>query len=159
ALAVASFGMAAAACGFLLFNWPPARIFMGDVGSGFAGFMIFAWIALLIVRAPFASWSALILVSAFVVDAGLTLAWRMWRGKRWYTAHREHLYQWLVRCRWTHARASGAYLCWNLLLVAPVAAWAACRPRWAPWACLMLYLVSVIAWWRMRHACMALARR
>src|SRR3546814_14563464 len=61
-------------------------------------------------------WPALILSSSFVMDASLTLLTRMLRGRRWYTAHREHLYQWLARCGGgTHARAGAAYLGWNLL--------------------------------------------
>ncbi|HET7664142.1 MAG TPA: glycosyl transferase family 4 [Rhodanobacteraceae bacterium] len=159
ALAITAFGLAAAAAGFLLFNWPPARIFMGDVGSGFAGFAIFALVLLLAVRVLPALWPALILCSAFVTDAGLTLAWRIWRGKRWYTAHREHLYQWLVRCDCTHAMASGLYMLWNLLVAAPVAVWAASRPVLAPWLCLMMYVVASGTWWQARRACLEKARR
>lgn len=158
AVAVASFGMAAAACGFLLFNWPPARIFMGDVGSGFAGFMVFSLIVLLCVRVRLALWPALLLCSAFVADAGFTLAWRMVCGKRWYSAHREHLYQWLVRCGWTHAQTGALYMIWNLLLAAPLAWWAACRPDVAPWLCLGLYIAAAVTWWRARGACLAKVR-
>lgn len=159
ALAVTAFGLAAAAMGFLLFNWPPARIFMGDVGSGFAGFMIFALVLLLAARVRLALWPALILCSAFAADAGWTLAWRIWRGKRWYTAHREHLYQWLVRCRCTHAMAGGLYMLWNLLVAAPVAVWAACRPALAPWLCLTIYVVASGIWWRARRICLDKVRR
>ncbi len=159
ALGVAAFAMAAAAAGFLLFNWPPARIFMGDVGSGFAGFLVFALVVLIVSRVRLALWPALILCSAFVIDAGWTLAWRMWSGKRWYTAHREHLYQWLVRCGCTHARAGGLYLAWNLLLAAPVAAWAFVRPQLAPWLCLAVYMLATGVWWQARRACLERPQR
>lgn len=158
-LALAAFGLAAAAAGFLLFNWPPARIFMGDVGSGFAGFMLFALVLALCSRVWVALWPALVLCSAFVVDAGLTLAWRMWQGKRWYTAHREHLYQWLVRCGWTHAQAGCFYMLWNLLLAAPFALWACLRPSLGPWLCVAVYAVAALGWWQARQACLRRVRR
>lgn len=158
-VAAAAFAMAAAACGFLVFNWPPARIFMGDVGSGFAGFLIFALIVLVCVRVRLALWPCLILCSTFVVDAGLTLAWRMWSGKRWYTAHREHLYQWLVRCGWSHARAGCCYMLWNVLLATPAAVIAVVVPRTAPWLCVAAYVLAACAWWFSRAYCLQWARR
>lgn len=158
AVALAAFGMAAAAAGFLLFNWPPARIFMGDVGSGFAGFLVFALLVMLCVRVRLALWPALILCSAFVADASLTLAWRMWRGKRWYSAHREHLYQWLARCGFNHMQTGFIYMAWNLLLAAPLAAWAYLRPQLGPWLCLILYGVAACTWWQGRRICMARRR-
>ncbi len=152
-LTIAAGGMAAAAAGFLVYNWPPARVFMGDVGSGFAGFLVFVLIALLCVRVPLALWPALLLCSSFAADAGFTLAWRMWRGKRWYNAHREHVYQWLVRCGWTHAQTVGLYMLWNLLLAAPLAAWATWRPHTGPWLCVALYVVAAGLWWQVRRIC------
>ena len=106
-------GLAAAALGFLPLNFPRARIFMGDVGSGAIGLLI-GWLSL---RLPLGD--ALILSSAFLVDATLTLATRMLAGKRWYAPHREHLYQWLVRSRFSHAQAVGCYALWNVMLVLP----------------------------------------
>lgn len=154
ALATACAGMAAAATGFLLFNRPPARIFMGDVGSGFLGLLVFMLGTLLCVRVPRMLWPALIVCSGFAVDAGLTLAWRMWRGRRWYTAHREHLYQWLVRRGWTHARTGRLYMLWNLLLTAPFAWMAARNPALGPLLCITLYALAAILWWQGRRLCL-----
>jgi UDP-N-acetylmuramyl pentapeptide phosphotransferase/UDP-N-acetylglucosamine-1-phosphate transferase len=154
ALAVACAGLAAAAAGFLLFNRPPARIFMGDVGSGCIGALVFMLAALLCVRVPSTLWPLLIVCSGFVVDAGLTLAWRMLRGRRWYTAHREHLYQYLVRRGWTHARTGRLYMLWNLLLTAPVAWMAMRRPTLAPLLCAALYALGAALWWQGRRACL-----
>lgn len=159
AVAVAAFIVTAAAGGFLLFNWPPARIFMGDVGSSFAGFIVAALALLLWVRIPSTFWPVLILCSGFVLDSGLTLAWRMWSGKRWYNAHREHLYQWLVRRGWSHVRTGCAYMLWNLLLAAPLAAWGTSNPAVAPWLCVALYGVGTVIWWRGRQACLVSVRR
>jgi len=132
ALAAAALALALAAVGFAFYNRPPARIFMGDVGSGSVGLLIFCFTAMLWRRNHDLLWPALILSSAFAVDASLTLLLRVWRGRRWYTAHREHLYQWLVRRGASHARADAAYLGWNLLIAAPM--------TWLAWSHLALAL-------------------
>lgn len=154
ALAMAAAVLAASALGFWWFNRPPARIFMGDVGSGSVGLLIFAFSAMLWRVEHALLWPALILSSAFVVDASLTLLTRMWRGRRWYTAHREHLYQWLVRRGGTHARTGAAYLGWNLLIAAPLA--------WLAWSHLQMalpititvYLGAAVAWLALKRRCL-----
>ncbi len=125
ALAVAAGSLAAACLGFWYYNRPAAQIFMGDVGSGSIGLLIFAFTAMLWRLDHALLWPALILSSAFVVDASLTLLTRMLLGRRWHAPHREHLYQWLVRSDATHAQADLAYLAWNLLIAAPLT-WLAC---------------------------------
>ncbi len=114
---------AAATLGFLPFNFPRARIFMGDVGSGVLGSLVIIAVMWSMLVSPLAMASGLIACSAFVVDASATLLSRMFSGRRWYSAHREHLYQWLVRSGWTHAQVTGMYMGWNLLLPAPVLYW------------------------------------
>lgn len=100
--------------GFLPFNFPRAKIFLGDVGSGALGFVI-ACLLLHAVAGGKLSWPlALLPVSAFVVDAGLTLSKRIANGKKWWRPHREHLYQWLVRRGHSHARITFAYGLWTL---------------------------------------------
>ena len=102
-LALVAFLLAAAAAGFLGWNWAPARIFMGDVGSGFLGYT-FGTLALLSHRAgsvPLTLW--LLVMGVFLFDATLTLVRRMLRGERWYEAHRSHAYQRLVRAGSSHA--------------------------------------------------------
>ncbi|HET6555638.1 MAG TPA: glycosyltransferase family 4 protein, partial [Dyella sp.] len=101
ALAVSAACLGAAALGFWFFNRPRARIFMGDVGSGTAGLLLFVLTALLWRVDNQLLWPALILSSSFIADATLTLLGRMASGRRWYTAHREHLYQWMVRSGFT----------------------------------------------------------
>lgn len=121
ALAVASACLAAASLGFWCLNRSPARVFMGDVGSGSVGLLIFADTAMLWRANTVLLWPALILSTAFTVDASLTLVTRYFRGRRWYSAHREHLYQWLVRRGLTHAGGGVVYMTWNLLFAAPLA--------------------------------------
>ncbi|MBM3272994.1 glycosyltransferase family 4 protein [Candidatus Kaiserbacteria bacterium] len=122
--------VAAATVGFLLLNWPPAKIFMGDVGSTWLAFMVFA-LALLSVQAGWLSYAVwLVLAAVFVTDASVTLLTRMLRGERWYEAHRSHAYQRLSR-RWQSDRKAG-HRSVTLLVVAINELWLA---PWA-WACL-----------------------
>jgi UDP-N-acetylmuramyl pentapeptide phosphotransferase/UDP-N-acetylglucosamine-1-phosphate transferase len=153
-------GCLAAACvAFLCFNAPPARIFMGDVGSGALGLLVTALAALLWRRAPVAFWPVLILSSAFVIDATMTLLSRMLRGRRWYTAHREHLYQWLVRSGDSHLRTGIVYMLWNLLLATPAATLALHRPEFGGAVCAAVYLLAVTAWVAGKRACLVRVRK
>lgn len=154
ALALAAASLAAAAVGFGYYNRPPARIFMGDVGSGSVGLLIFAFSAMLWQRNPAVLCPVLILSSAFVVDASLTLLSRIWRGRRWHAAHREHLYQWLARRTGSHGWADRAYLAWNLLVAAPLAWLAWSHPPLAWTAIMMTYLAASITWWLLKRCCL-----
>ncbi|KAF1006473.1 MAG: putative undecaprenyl-phosphate N-acetylglucosaminyl 1-phosphate transferase [Luteibacter sp.] len=146
AITGAGLSMAAAAAGFWWFNRSPARIFMGDVGSGTLGLLVFALTAMLWVFRTNLLWPVLILSSAFVIDATLTLLVRMLRGARWYTPHREHLYQWLVRRGSSHRRVALGYLAWNVLVCVPIA-WIAFRlPQAAPWCFVATYVVGAAVW-------------
>ncbi len=115
-LALVALLVAAAATGFLGWNWPPARIFMGDVGSGFLGFT-FGALSLIAGRSdalPLAL--CLLLAGVFAFDATMTLLRRMARGERWLQAHRSHGYQRLVQAGHTHAQVTGGVLVVNLVL-------------------------------------------
>jgi UDP-N-acetylmuramyl pentapeptide phosphotransferase/UDP-N-acetylglucosamine-1-phosphate transferase len=154
ALAVAAAAFAASALGFWCYNRPPARIFMGDVGSGSVGLLIFAFSVMLWHVERALLWPALILSSAFVADASLTLLTRMWRGRRWYTAHREHLYQWMVRRGGTHARTGAAYMGWNLLIAAPLTWLAWSHLRMALPITITVYLGAAVAWLALKRRCL-----
>ena len=92
-LAFTMLATSGAAAGFLVWNWPPAKIFMGDCGSGFLGFL-FAATALAAHRhGTFSIGSSMMLLSIFFVDATLTLLRRIAQGEKWYEAHRSHAYQ------------------------------------------------------------------
>jgi Fuc2NAc and GlcNAc transferase len=158
-LAALAFAAAAGCLGFLLFNFPPARIFMGDVGSGALGLAIGAVAVFLVHRNPTLLWACVILPSAFLVDSGLTLARRMAAGQRWYAPHRQHLYQWLVRVNWSHARTDVAYMIWNLAVVAPLAWLAACWPARGIWFFVAAYALAIVAWQCGKRACLASARK
>lgn len=154
ALATAAAVLAASSLGFWWFNRSPARIFMGDVGSASTGLLIFAFSAMLWRVDQRMLWPVLILSSAFAVDASFTLLTRVLRGRRWYTAHREHLYQWLVRRGATHSQVGGAYLGWNVLVAAPLAWLAWSYPRMALPVTMVTYLVATATWLALKRRCL-----
>lgn len=154
ALAAGAATLAAASLGFWAYNRPPARIFMGDVGSGSIGLLIFALSAMLWRTDHALLWPAAILSSAFVVDASLTLLTRIWRGSRWHAPHREHLYQWLVRRGGTHAAADAVYMAWNLGVAAPVAWLARSHPMAGVPVTIALYLVAAVVWLTLKRRCL-----
>jgi Fuc2NAc and GlcNAc transferase len=154
ALAMAAGCVAFASLGFWFYNRAPARIFMGDVGSGSLGLLIFALVAMLWRTDHALLWPALILCSSFVADASLTLLSRLLGGRRWYTAHREHLYQWLVRRGQTHARSAGFYMAWNLLVAAPAAFLASVRSAMAMSVCIAVYTVAAATWIVSKRRCL-----
>lgn len=103
----------AATSGFLPFNLPRARIFMGDVGSGAVGYAL-AGVAMaaLSTRAD-NGWLVLLPFSAFLIDTGLTLARRVWRRERWWSAHTQHAYQVAAR-RFGHLPVTVGFAAWTV---------------------------------------------
>jgi UDP-N-acetylmuramyl pentapeptide phosphotransferase/UDP-N-acetylglucosamine-1-phosphate transferase len=101
----------AAAAGFLLYNWPPARIFMGDVGSILLGFLAGTLSILGIHEKRFDLWVPVLIFSPFITDATLTLLRRLLRGEKVWRAHREHYYQRMVLSGWSHRRTVLAEYC------------------------------------------------
>lgn len=136
-----------AACGgFLWWNWSPAKIFMGDVGSGFLGYC-FAVLMLASEKAgaaPVMVW--IILLAIFVLDATFTLLGRVIRGEKWYTAHRTHAYQRLTQMGFSHARVAGGVLLINLFLLAPIAWLVVRQPAWMYLALPGITLVGWFIW-------------
>ena len=100
--ALANFSVAAAATAFLAFNFHPARIFMGDVGSVPLGFLAGAFGIAGWLQHDWPWWFPALVFSPFIVDATVTLARRLLRGERTWTAHRDHYYQRLVQLGWGH---------------------------------------------------------
>lgn len=134
--------------GFLPANFPRARAFMGDVGSASLGLIIGA-LALQPVRDTSAVLPAALLLAALVfLDTGLTLAWRMLRRprRRWYTAHREHLYQWLTRAGWGHGRTTLLYLAGAAGTFSIVWFIGPSHPDLMLTAAIVTYLVGAVLW-------------
>jgi glycosyltransferase WbpL len=139
--------LAGAALGFLPFNWSPASVFLGDVGSYFLGC---ALAALPLTAAPEARGSAVLLVALslwlFLADASFTVACRAARGARVWEAHREHLYQGLS-LRFGHAPVTLAVGLGSALLTgAGIATWHSGRAG-AAWAALALALLLFAGEW------------
>jgi Fuc2NAc and GlcNAc transferase len=148
-VSAASLVFGAGTLGFLVWNWPPAKIFMGDVGSGYVGYAIATLALASAASNPAAVWVWLILGGVFFVDATVTLVRRVTRGERAHQAHRSHAYQWLAR-RWaSHGRVTLTVVAINLLWLLPCALLAALRPEYALPAVLLalapLLLVAVAA--------------
>lgn len=139
ALACASLVLAAAVAGFLYWNFPPARIFMGDAGSGFLGIALgilsiqAAWFA------PRLLWGWIILLGVFVVDATFTLLRRLLRGDKVYEAHRSHGYQFASRKYGRHLPVTLAVLVINVVWLLPIAACVAAGWLDGTWGVIIAY--------------------
>ena len=108
--------------GFLLWNFPPAKIFMGDAGSGFLGLMV-ALLSLWCGQStPHLFWAWFILIGCFMVDATTTLVRRVRRGEKFFEAHRAHAYQYAARRAGRHLPVTLACGAINLLWLLPIAA-------------------------------------
>ena len=142
--------IAVAALAFLAWNWPPAKIFMGDVGSGYLGFCI-AVLALAVGRSsPVGSFVWLILGSFFFADATTTLFIRLARGERLYLPHRDHMYQRLARrCR-AHGPVTLLVCAVNLCVLLPGALYALAMPNFAAALCgaTLVILSAALLWMR-----------
>jgi UDP-N-acetylmuramyl pentapeptide phosphotransferase/UDP-N-acetylglucosamine-1-phosphate transferase len=99
---VVSIATAAASAGFLVHNWPPARVFLGDVGSAFLGFVFGSLTLMLFQQSPLAAIGAALSLWPFVFDTVFTLGRRAKRGEDLLRSHRSHLYQRLVISGWSH---------------------------------------------------------
>ncbi|HUQ19472.1 MAG TPA: glycosyltransferase family 4 protein [Gemmatimonadaceae bacterium] len=123
-LAMVALLIAAANAGFLPLNWAPAKLFMGDVGSGLLGYL-FAVLAVAsenVHGVPLLLW--VLLLGAFVFDATVTLCRRIAHGERWYHAHHSHAYQRMVQAGKSHATVSSMILAINMVLAAlAIVAW------------------------------------
>ncbi len=130
--------VAGASLGFLVWNWHPARMFMGDVGSIPLGYVL-GWMLILLASRGHL-FPALILPLYFVADASLTLARRALRGEKVWQAHREHFYQKAVQGGRRHDHVSGLVILVGIFLVAIAVA-----SIWLGWVALVAACVPVIA--------------
>lgn len=143
ALADPTFGVimiiVAGAGGFLLRNWPPAKIFMGDVGSTFLGFVIFTTLLITVVQGSLTLVTWVILLCVFATDSTITILRRTLRGERPWRAHRRHAYQQLSR-RWGHRSVTLLYAGLTALWAFPLAAASEAVPSIALWLVPTAYL-------------------
>lgn len=145
--------LALACAGFLFWNFPAARIFMGDAGSGYLGIMLglfslqAGWVE------PQLFWAWLILLGVFMVDASVTLLHRLMRGERVYLAHRSHAYQYASRRYGQHWPVTLAVAVINLIWLLPLAIWVAYGAN-GPLVTLLAYapLIMLALWFKAGQA-------
>ncbi|MEO5629833.1 MAG: lipopolysaccharide biosynthesis protein [Thermomonas sp.] len=148
--------VAGACLGFLPFNFPRARVFLGDVGSGALGYLVAVLVALGFHATPLNDWPLLLLPPlAILIDSGLTLLLRVRRGERWWQAHAQHAYQQLSR-RVGHARVTLGYGLWTITVIGVMLSLQGRlgRPGWVGlMALLFCALAATLAWgWLRRYA-------
>ncbi len=141
-LAIIILALVGATTGFLIWNWFPARIFMGDVGSSFLGYL-FAALAILGEQTgtlPILIWT--ILLALFIWDTTLTLISRIRKGEKWYSAHRSHAYQRFVQMGNSHEKLALWFLLINIMILWPVA-WVAIEHK--PYMLLLNICIAVLS--------------
>ena len=121
AMAWAPLLLSFAVAGFLYWNFPPAKIFMGDAGSGFLGVTLGVFSLQAAWASPSLIWVWLILMGVFVVDATFTLIRRLMRGDKIYEAHRSHAYQYASRKFGSHLPVTLTVSLVNVVWLLPIA--------------------------------------
>ncbi|HSJ13821.1 MAG TPA: glycosyltransferase family 4 protein, partial [Longimicrobiales bacterium] len=142
--------VAGAAGGFLLHNWPPARIFMGDVGSAFLGYT-FAVLPLMAWGTARLGVAALCIVGVFVFDTAFTFLRRISRGENVLQAHRSHLYQRLVVAGSSHGAVTSLYATLAAMLAAAGIAVALTPPYWLLLATMLTVGATAGLWLHVRR--------
>ena len=136
-LSFVSLLLAASTMGFLILNWSPAKIFMGDVGSGFLGLML-GIIAYANIIEGSQVWIWLILFAVFLVDSGVTLMQRIINGDKFYEAHCSHAYQHAAR-KWGHKRVTISVIIINLIWLFPLAIISDLNPDLSLWITILAF--------------------
>lgn len=113
--------LAASSLGFLVWNWPPASIFMGDCASTALGCFLGLVVIAFSLEDLALFWPCLILMNYYLIDSTMTLLLRVWERKPWYKPHREHLYQQLALKMSSHLKANAVVMAINLLWLFPLA--------------------------------------
>jgi len=139
--------LAAGCAGFLVHNWPPATIFMGDVGSAFLGFT-FAFITLAeLRRSPQVALVGALMLWPFLFDTLFTMLRRVRRGENLLVAHRSHVYQRLVLAGWRHASVTVLYGFLSLITLCLGVAWLLMASVTAAFFLIAVSLLLPLALW------------
>jgi len=119
-LTIIYFSLLACALAFMIFNWPPARIFMGDSGSIFLGYIIGTLFLLTIKRGDITVWTWLVIFGYFFADTTVTQLMRLLLVKKWYNAHRSHAYQNLARITGSHLKVTSVIIIYHFAWLLPL---------------------------------------
>jgi Fuc2NAc and GlcNAc transferase len=141
--------LAACSAGFLVFNWPPASLFMGDAGSLFLGFCFSALMAGTVTSGDLGLWTWLVMFGFVLGDTTTTTLVRLFVADKWYGEHRSHAYQNLARLWGSHVKVVRGVWIYHLVWLLPLAVWAARSPETGPLAAALALLPVVV--WTLRH--------
>jgi Fuc2NAc and GlcNAc transferase len=133
---------------FLLFNWPPASIFMGDAGSVFLGYIFGALILMTVLVGDVTIWTWLVVFGYFFADTTVTQIMRVILVKKWYLAHRSHAYQNLARITGSHLKVTGGVVLYNLIWILPLTFWSALSPEMAYYAVVLAVTPGMVVAYR-----------
>lgn len=122
-LALLPMALALSCVGFLIWNFPPARIFMGDAGSGYLGILLGLLSLQAAMLKPQLFWAWLVMLGVFVVDASLTLLRRVLRGEPPHQAHSSHAYQFASREFGAHLPVTLTVVLINICWLLPLSLW------------------------------------
>jgi Fuc2NAc and GlcNAc transferase len=137
--------LAVCSAGFLVYNWPPASVFMGDSGSMFLGFSFSTLIAATLLGGDLRLSTWLVIFGYVAGDTTTTTTVRMFVADKWYGEHRSHAYQNLARIWGSHLRVVRGVTLYHLLWLLPLAVWSVFAPSAAPIAA-VLALAPVVLW-------------
>lgn len=146
-VSVLALACVAAGLGFLPFNFPRARIFLGDVGSGGMGFALASVFGLAALVGDPAPEVGLVLISAFMLDAGLTLFRRVLRGEAWWTAHVQHAYQVCAKRLQQHLPVTLGFAVWTAAGALSVIWLNAASPQFMSVFAIAWYISGALLWW------------
>lgn len=144
---LATLALAAASTAFLVWNWSPAKVFMGDAGSAALGFAFGALALTGEIHQGVPLLVLILLLGVFVVDATLTLIDRLRRGENITHAHRDHVYQRLVQAGWSHRHVTLGAIAINVILLWPAAWMATLESRAMLWIFVAVFTVLGVLWW------------
>jgi len=143
--------IAASSLGFLGHNWPPARIFMGDVGSAFLGFCLATLTLTSVHIDPRLPVAGVLIVWPFVFDTTFTILRRLQLGENIFAAHRSHLYQRLVIAGYSHQSVTLLYTGLSLIGVLVAYLWMLQVPS-SDWLVIILPTINaIVLWYYVRH--------
>ncbi|WP_333581205.1 MraY family glycosyltransferase [Stenotrophomonas geniculata] len=148
---LAAVALGLACLGFLPFNFPRARIFMGDVGSGALGYAVAAVLALASVKTDIHWILLLVSASPFLVDAGFTLLARIISGQRWMEPHTQHVYQRAVQAGASHAQVTGMYFALGLFSITVLNVCSNLQPRWEAAVAIAWFTALSVLWLLLRN--------
>ncbi len=138
----------ASSSAFMLFNWPPASIFMGDAGSLFLGYLFGSLILMTVMVGDVTIWTWLVVFGYFFSDTTVTQIMRVILVKKWYLAHRSHAYQNIARITGSHLKVTGGVVLYNLIWILPLTLWSALYPEMALYAVVLAVSPGIVVAYR-----------